>query len=96
LNELLGGNQQEASMSDLIERLTAAADRLDNDGDEHGAVSVMYQAARELRKLRASLREAEAALADIGDADREPGDDLAWCERRAASALPNVRATLAG
>lgn len=38
---------------------------------------------------------AEAALADIGDADREPGDDVAWCEARAAQALPMVRAALA-
>ena len=37
---------------------------------------------------------AEAALADIGDADREPGDDLAWCEARAAEALPRVREAL--
>ena len=42
-----------------------------------------------------ALRIAEAALADIGDADREPGDDVAWCERRAAQALPTVRAALA-
>jgi hypothetical protein len=34
---------------------------------------------------------AEAALSDIGDADRESGDDLAWCENRAAEALPLVR-----
>lgn len=38
---------------------------------------------------------AEAALADIGDADREPGDDVAWCEARAAKALPTVRAAIA-
>jgi hypothetical protein len=44
--------------------------------------------------LRSALKIAEAALADIGDADREPGDDLAWCERRAAQALPAVRAAL--
>ena len=44
--------------------------------------------------LREALKTAEAALADIGDADREPGDDLAWCERRAAQALPAVRAAL--
>jgi hypothetical protein len=44
--------------------------------------------------LRNALKTAEAALADIGDADREPGDDLAWCERRAAQALPAVRAAL--
>lgn len=42
-----------------------------------------------------ALVKAEAALADIGDADREPGDDLAWCERRAAEALPFVREALA-
>ena len=41
-----------------------------------------------------ALRIAEAALADIGDADREPGDDVAWCERRAAQALPAVRAAI--
>jgi hypothetical protein len=44
--------------------------------------------------LRSALETAEAALADIGDADREPGDDLAWCERRAAQALPAVRKAL--
>ena len=42
-----------------------------------------------------ALVKAEAALADIGDAEREPGDDLAWCERRAAEALPVVREALA-
>ena len=41
-----------------------------------------------------ALKIAEAALADIGDADREPGDDIAWAERRAAEALPKVRAAL--
>lgn len=41
------------------------------------------------------LRLAEAALADIGDADREPGDDLAWCEARAAQDLPAIRAAIA-
>jgi hypothetical protein len=46
--------------------------------------------------LREALKTAESALADIGDADREPGDDLAWCERRAAQALPEVRAALKG
>jgi hypothetical protein len=44
--------------------------------------------------LRSALKIAEAALADIGDATREPGDDLEWCERRAAQALPAVRAAL--
>ncbi|GGX30339.1 hypothetical protein GCM10007242_41180 [Pigmentiphaga litoralis] len=46
-------------------------------------------------ELEKALRLAEAALADIGDADREPGDDVAWCERRAAQALPAVRAAIA-
>ena len=41
------------------------------------------------------LELAEAALADIGDADREPGDDLAWAEARAAQDLPRIRAALA-
>ena len=44
--------------------------------------------------LNLALHAAESALADIGDADREPGDDLAWCEARAAAALPDVRAAL--
>jgi hypothetical protein len=44
--------------------------------------------------LRSALKTAQAALADIGDADREAGDDLAWCERRAAQALPAVRKAL--
>lgn len=52
--------------------------------------------AREIERLVAVLRTAEAALADIGDADREPGDDVAWCEKRAADALPAVRAALTG
>ena len=51
------------------------------------------QAAR-IEKLEGALEIAEAALADIGDADREPGDDVAWCEARAAEALPEVRAVL--
>jgi hypothetical protein len=44
--------------------------------------------------LRSALKTAEAALSDIGDSYREPGDDLAWCERRAAQALPAVRKAL--
>jgi hypothetical protein len=48
----------------------------------------------QVRVLRETLQTAEAALADIGDATREPGDDLAWCERRAAQALPAVRKAL--
>lgn len=48
----------------------------------------------EPEKLRTALITAEAALSDIGDADREPGDDVKWCEERAARALPIVRAAL--
>ena len=46
-------------------------------------------------KMREALQVAEAALSDIGDADREPCDDLAWCERRAAQDLPAIRQALA-
>jgi len=46
-------------------------------------------------ELLAALRIAEAALSDIGDADREPGDDVAWCEQRAAQAIPIARTALA-
>jgi hypothetical protein len=46
-------------------------------------------------ELLAALRYAEAALADIGDADREPGDDLTWCENRAGEALPRIRKLIA-
>ena len=42
-----------------------------------------------------ALELAEAALADIGDAEREPGDDLAWAEARAARDLLRIRAALA-
>lgn len=50
--------------------------------------------AGDVEALRRALVIAEAALSDIGDADREPGDDLAWCERRAAEAIPAARAAL--
>ena len=62
----------------------------------------IYEGAGDLVNARAAVAElmeaaatAEAALADIGDADREPGDDVAWCERRAAVAIPRLRAALA-
>lgn len=60
-----------------------------------GAVLALKAAIGEIERLRDTLAYAEAALADIGDADREPGDDLAWCEARAAGALPRVRAVVA-
>jgi hypothetical protein len=45
-------------------------------------------------ELIRALELAEAALADIGDADREEGDDLAWAEARAAQDLPRIRQAL--
>ncbi|WP_139291339.1 hypothetical protein [Paracoccus sp. SM22M-07] len=53
-----------------------------------------HDLALEVERLKADLRFAEAALADIGDVEREDGDDLPWCERRAAKALPRIRATI--
>ena len=41
--------------------------------------------------LLSALAYAEAALADIGDSEREEGDDLQWCEERAAQDLPRIR-----
>ena len=61
------------------------------------AMDALARLGRELAecsRLHKALVIAEAALADIGDADREPGDDVAWCEARAAKALPKVRAAL--
>jgi hypothetical protein len=46
-------------------------------------------------ELLEALKLADAALSDIGDADREPGDDLAWCEARAAKDIPAIRAAIA-
>ena len=65
--------------------------------DHCDALALMSLLAQEKRKSEAlleALKHAEAALADIGDADREPGDDLAWCEARAAEALPRIRAAI--
>lgn len=66
---------------------------------ENRCVSLLSAEIERLRarvaELERALHEAEAALADIGDADREPGDDVAWCEQRAAKSLPVVRAALA-
>ena len=58
------------------------------------AGALLLKADQAERLLREALATAEAALADIGDSDREVGDDMAWCERRAARALPAVRAAL--
>jgi hypothetical protein len=45
-------------------------------------------------ELIRALELAESCLADIGDAEREPGDDLAWAEARAAGDLPRIRQAL--
>jgi hypothetical protein len=45
-------------------------------------------------ELIRALELAEAGLADIGDAERELGDDLAWAEARAARDLPRIRQAL--
>jgi hypothetical protein len=55
-----------------------------------------YKAERaDALELVEALKKAEAALSDIGDADREPEDDIAWCERRATQDLQMIRAALA-
>ena len=45
-------------------------------------------------ELIRALELAEAGLSDIGDSDRELGDDLAWTEARAAQDLPRIRQAL--
>jgi hypothetical protein len=72
--------------------VAVASGRIDGTWEEVMANAHLIAAAPD---LLAALRTAEAALADIGDADREPGDDVEWCERRAAEALPLVRAAIA-
>ena len=72
------------ALREIVEGAAAADEFLDSP-------EAIYRLAR---MARAALKTAEAALADIGDSDREPGDDLEWCERRAAQALPAVRAAL--
>lgn len=62
--------------------------------DEHNDFVSKWAPRTELESVRAALTTAEAALSDIGDATRCPGDDLSWCEKRAAEALPIVRSAL--
>jgi hypothetical protein len=73
-----------AALREIVEGAAAADEFMDSP-------EAIYRLAR---MARTALKTAEAALADIGDATREPGDDLAWCEARAAQALPAVRAAL--
>jgi hypothetical protein len=58
------------------------------------SASSYSHATRDVEELLSTLQYAEAALSDIGDAEREPGDDLAWCENRAAEALPRIRSLI--
>lgn len=72
----------------------AQAMQVTADSEMQRLFDLSVQQQREIERLRAALKIAEAALSDIGDADREPGDDVAWCESRAARALPAVRAAM--
>ena|GEM_PF-3861128 len=77
-------------------RIVTTGDVLNDTLDEIEQLREQQRQDTELiRQMLEALGVAEAALSDIGDADREPGDDVAWCERRAADALPRVRAALA-
>lgn len=80
-------------MSETIHTTAEATSQADTPSTP-GARADLERAQARIEQLTQALRLAEAALADIGDADREPGDDLAWCEDRAAQALPKVRAAI--
>ena len=77
------GWQVHADFARALERELATATR---ERDEARISVAMLWAAAKL---------AESALADIGDSDHEPTDDLAWCELRAQRTLPVVRFALA-
>ena len=77
------GWQVHADFARTLERELATATR---ERDEARISVAMLWAAAKL---------AESALADIGDSDHEPTDDLAWCELRAQRTLPVVRFALA-
>jgi hypothetical protein len=79
----------------LVADMHAAATGRPGEGPRHGVVEDVAAVRAEVERLREALRIAEAALSDIGDADREPGDDVAWCEQRAAQVIPIARAALA-
>lgn len=65
-------------------------------GVELGKAEAQLAAEKALAdQIGAQLKIAESALSDIGDAEREDGDDLKWCERRAAKAIPSTREALA-
>ena len=82
-------NDRDAMVDHRDRALTAMYQRVDVITRERDEARVSVDT------LRAAIKTAEAALADIGDSDHEPSDDLAWCERRAQQALPVVRFALA-
>jgi hypothetical protein len=65
-----------------------------NDYQERFSASSYSHVMDDRDQLLDVLSYAECALGDIGDADRESGDDLEWCEGRAAEALPRIRKLL--
>jgi hypothetical protein len=67
---------------------------LSNDYQDRLSASSYSHVMDDRDQLLDALSYAECALGDIGDADREPGDDLEWCEGRAAEALPRIRKLL--
>jgi hypothetical protein len=87
---------------ELLRALSAERDAAQGDNrilrtEKHAdaeAIATLRDINAENDRLRVALKISEAALSDIGDADREDGDDLAWCERRAAKAIPTARAAL--
>jgi len=77
---------KDLTKEDRIEFLIRYADKVSASSYSH--------AMHDRDELLGVLQYAEAALSDIGDAEREPGDDLKWCEERAAFALPRIRKLL--
>lgn len=55
----------------------------------------LVMARNRIKDLESALRIAEAALADISDAEREPCGELSWRKKRASQALLKVRETIA-
>lgn len=87
--------------NNLVEKWVSLFDSLNEISPDVISVKVKdllrdtaYSYDKEKDALILALQEAECALGDIGDADREPGDDVEWCEKRAAEALPKVREAL--
>lgn len=86
------GDESIEGYSEIAKRYADNFHRIKAERD--AGIAERDAAIAERDRMRNALKTAEAALADIGDAAREEGDDLAWCESRAAKALPEVRAAL--